>query len=137
MLTNTDFAPTLLDYANAEIPDEMQGVSARAMLKGQAPDDWQTSLYYRYWMHLNHHNVVAHYGVRNERYKLIYFYGKGLGASNASDVETQPYWELYDLQTDSDELHNVYDDADYADVQKQLHAELDRLQAKFEDAPQH
>ena len=30
MLTNSDFAPTLLDYAGAAIPDAMQGVSARA-----------------------------------------------------------------------------------------------------------
>ena len=61
-------------------------------------------------MNLTQHNVTAHYGVRDERYKLIYFYGKGLGANNASEMETRPYWELYDLKTDEDELHNVYDD---------------------------
>lgn len=137
MLTNTDFAPTLLDYAGAPIPNAMQGESAREMLKGEAPDDWQTSLYYRYWMHLNHHNVVAHYGVRTQRYKLIYFYGMGLGVAGASEVRTEPYWEFYDLETDEDELHNVYGNSNYADVQAELHAELDRLMAKFGDDRQH
>ena len=31
-------------------------------------------MYYRYWMHLAHHHVYAHYGVRTLRYKLIYYY---------------------------------------------------------------
>ena len=30
------------------------------------------AMYYRYWMHLAHFNIPAHYGVRTERYKLIY-----------------------------------------------------------------
>ena len=37
-----------------------------------------------------------HYGVRNERYKLIHFY---------NDVDA---WELYDLKTDPTEMHNLY-----------------------------
>ena len=137
IVTNTDFAPTLLDYAELPTPDEMQGVSARAMLRGETPDDWQQSLYYRYWMHLFDHNVPSHYGVRTLTHKLIYFYGRGLGVKGASDVETEAYWELYDLERDPTEMHNVYDAPEYADVQRELHAELERLQEFYGDVGEH
>ena len=57
MILNVDFAPTFLDYAGVAIPDSFQGRSMRPVLEGQTPDDWQTALYYRYWMHLAHHHV--------------------------------------------------------------------------------
>jgi hypothetical protein len=48
VLTNLDFAPTLLDYAGLAAPADMQGVSGRAMLRGETGADWQGSFYYRY-----------------------------------------------------------------------------------------
>ena len=48
-------------------------------------------MYYRYWMHNgNDHHVPAHYGVRTERYKLIYYYGKPLGMKGAIPPDTAP-----------------------------------------------
>lgn len=137
MMTNHDFAPTLLDYAGVDVPLEMQGVSARTILEGEVPDDWQTSIYYRYWMHLAHHDVTSHYGVRNHRYKLIYFYGESLGATGAIDQTTDPQWELFDLETDPFEMKNVFDDPAYATVRDNMLKELDRLQVQYEDEPRH
>ncbi|HBE01735.1 MAG TPA: sulfatase, partial [Spirochaetia bacterium] len=68
--TNVDFAPTWLDFAGIPRPDYYQGYSQRPLLNGIIPDDWQQSMYYRYWMHLGHY-VSAHYGVRTRDYKLI------------------------------------------------------------------
>lgn len=133
MLTNTDFAPTLLDYAGVDVPREMQGVSARAMLRGETPSGWQTSLYYRYWNNGGHH-VAAHYGVRTQTHKLIYFYSLPLGTHHSSDEPSlSPYWELYDLTQDPLELHNVYDDPSNAELINTLQTELERLQAKYGD----
>lgn len=137
IMTNHDFAPTLLDYAGLDVPKEMQGVSARPILEGQTPGDWQQSIYYRYWMHLTHHAVTSHYGVRNHRYKLIYFYGEPLGAAGTEDEITQPEWELFDLEEDPFEMNSVFDDPAYADVRQELLVELDRLQAKYQDEPRH
>ena len=65
IMLNVDFAPTFLDFAGVDVPDKMQGTSFRPLLHGETPSDWQTSLYYRYWMHADsHHNIYAHYGVR-------------------------------------------------------------------------
>ncbi len=74
MATNVDFAPTFLDYAGLQSTERMQGASFRGIAAGEEPDTgWPTAMYYRYWMHLSHHNVPAHYGIRTPRYKLIYY----------------------------------------------------------------
>ena len=137
ILTNNDFAPTFLDYAGLPVPDEMQGVSGRAVLRGERPAGWQDSLYYRYWMHLAHHHVVSHYGVRTYRHKLIYYYGEALGTSGSIDEPVAPEWELFDLEADPNELNNVYHDPAYADVMRDMTAELDRLQREAGDEPRH
>ena len=40
-------------------------------------------------------------------------------------------WELFDLKTDPRELTSVYGKAGYAEVQKQLEAELARLRTEL------
>ena len=135
IILNVDFPLTWLDYAGIDAPDAMQGVSFRPLLNGVTPEGWQTSLYYRYWMHLAHHNVYAHYGVRTLRYKLIYYYADALGQPGAIDDPREPEWELFDLDNDPYELHNVYHNPAYAGVVCDLTAELYRLQASVGDEP--
>jgi arylsulfatase A-like enzyme len=137
MALNVDFAPTFLDLAGMPVPADFQGSSLRPLLQGTVPDGWQTSMYYRYWMHLAHHNVYAHYGVRTERYKLIYYYAEALGQPGAIDDPRPPEWELFDLERDPLEMHSVYDDPAYSDVVAGLKAELARLMAKVGDKACH
>ena len=129
MILNVDFAPTFLEYAGIDIPDSFQGSSIRPVLN----EDWQTTMYYRYWMHLAHHNVYAHYGVRTHQHKLIYYYADALAQEGAIDDSREPEWELFDLEKDPYEMNNVYNDPDYAEVAKDLREELYRLQDKVED----
>lgn len=133
MALNIDFAETWLDYAGVPIPDDMQGESLRPILGGETPDDWRTSMYYRYWMHLAHHYVPAHYGIRTDRYKLIYYYGEALGTTGSLDESKAPEWELFDLEKDPNEMCSVYDDPAYADIVTELTAELYRLKAEAGD----
>lgn len=130
---NVDFAQTFLDYAGIEAPEDMQGRSLRPILEGELPEDWQTSMYYRYWEHMSEHNVAAHYGIRTHRYKLIYYYGEGLGVPGARDIKREPAWELFDLEKDPFELNNVYSDPAYQDVVEELKKELYRLKEKVKD----
>lgn len=136
MLLNLDFAPTFLDLAGQKAPEWMQGQSAKPLLTGKAPKDWRKSMYYRYWMHLGGgHTVTAHYGVRTHTHKLIYYYGQGLGSSGASNENTPPEWELFDLKKDPREMRNVYGDPAYAKVERELKTELERLQKHYKDQP--
>jgi len=142
-ILNVDFAPTWLDYAGVDIPDQFQGASARRVLEGHPPEDWQDSMYYRYWMHKDgSHNVWAHYGVRTKHYKLIYYYAdapdstahKAARQDNRRTAE-EPEWELFDLKKDPREMINVYNDVDYEGVIPALTRELYRLQAACGDTP--
>lgn len=131
--TNLDFAPTFLDYAEQPVPPSMWGRSFRANLGGRTPPDWPTAMYYRYWMHMAHHGVPAHYGIRTQRFKLVYFYGLGLDASYSDYPATPPGWELYDLEADPAENHNVYEDPDYRHVVGELKARLAALKEHYGD----
>ena len=122
MILNVDFAPMLLDAAGVRVPADMQGRSFLQLLQSRTPKDWRTSMYYRYY-HPGDHNVAAHYGVRTDRYKLIYF-------------DKLDQWELYDLKNDPIEMHNLYDDPTSAALIKQLKAELYRLKKQLKDNDQ-
>ena len=135
IILNVDFPATFLDYAGIALPESFQGSSFRPLLNGVTPEDWQTSLYYRYWMHLADHNVCAHYGLRTLRYKLIYYYGEALGQAGAIDERWEPEWELFDLDADPYELNNVYTDPAYAEVVTALKDEMHRLQSDLGDEP--
>jgi arylsulfatase A-like enzyme len=123
MVLNVDFAPTLLDAAGLKVPEDMQGRSFVPLLKGERPGDWRTSMYYRYYHYPQDHRVQPHYGVRTERYKLIYF-------------NKINQWELFDLRKDPHELKNVYADPAYAETVKELKAEMYRLKKELKDENQ-
>ncbi len=132
---NVDFAPMFLDYAGAKAPAEMQGRSFRANAEGRTPKNWRKSMYYRYWMHNDgDHHVPAHYGIRTERWKLIYYYGKPLGMAGAHPPDSAPDWELFDLRNDPQEQRNLYHDSKYASVVRQLKAELQQRQQEMGDS---
>ena len=107
IVENVDFAPTMLEFAGIEIPDSVQGRSFWSLLKtGEEPDDWKQEAYYRYWMHMAHHDNPAHIGLRTKTHKLIYYYG----CNYDGGYRTPPGWELYDLKSDPHETRNIYDD---------------------------
>ncbi len=118
IVLNLDFAPTILDYAGVPIPEQMQGRSVRDLLENDNISAWRTSMYYEYFEYPHGwHSVKQHYGVRNNRYKLIHFH---------NDIDT---WELYDLQKDINEVVNLYDDENYRQVRTAMHKELEQLRS--------
>jgi len=133
IVNNTDFAPTLLDLAGVAKPDYMQGRSFLPILRGRVPADWRTATYYRYWMHMAHHDNPAHYGIRTRDFKLIFFYGLPLDARGALKKPTQPGWELYDLRKDPEEMRNVYGTPEYAGITEKLKRQLLELKEEIGD----
>lgn len=131
LINNTDFAPTILDYAGIKTPDYMHGVSFRKILEtGETPDDWRKATYYRYWDHLAMHYNPGHFGIRTYRYKLIFFYGRSY-VSKSDAPQTPPGWELYDLEKDPSEMNNIYDDPAYAQTIVDLKNQLIGLREKY------
>ncbi len=120
---NVDFAPTFLDYAGVDIPEDIQGRSLRPILdnEGRTPADWREAAYYHYYEYPAEHSVKRHYGIRTNGYKLIHFY---------NDVDE---WELYDMTRDPKEMQNVYDIQEYAQVREELKSLLRKTQEQYGD----
>jgi arylsulfatase A-like enzyme len=135
---NVDFAPTFLDYAGLPVPNYMQGRSLKPIFEGNRPTDWPETAYHRYWMHNDEiHEAWAHYGVRDGRYKLIYWYNDDLGQPGARPNGAPPDWELFDCKEDSLELRNLAGDPAYAEVFRGMLAKLDAKMAEIGDLPEH
>ena len=123
MALNVDFAPTFLDAAGLPVHAQMQGRSLLPALRGRAPANWRTAMYYRYYHDPGDHNTRAHYGVRTLTHKLIYFWKKD-------------QWELYDLVNDPFEMHNLYGQRGQESLTNTLKAELARLKREVRDDDQ-
>ncbi len=121
MVLNTDIAPTFLDLAGIRIPEWMQGQSLVPFLKGQAPKSWRKDWLYEYYEYPGPHNVRKNRGIRTERYKLIHYY------------EAPEEFELYDLQEDPGELHNLYGDSRYRELTQELRNRIDELRKETGD----
>ncbi len=121
LVQNLDYAQTFLEMAGLEATDSMQGSSLVPLLRGETPTDWRRSIYYHYYGYPAVHQVAKHYGIRTERYKLIWFY-------------QFDEWELYDLKTDPDELNNIYANPTHKDLLTKLKAELESLRKSYGDA---
>ena len=127
---NVDYAPTILDFAGVKKPLYMQGHSFKSICEtGNEPENWANEAYYRYWMHMAHHDNPGHVGIRTKQYKLIYYYGADYQGIN----QTPPAWELYDMKRDPHELNNLYDDPSYRDKMKDLKKRLAALRKRVGD----
>jgi arylsulfatase A-like enzyme len=65
---------------------------------------------------------MSRYFAHSRRYKLIHFY---------YDIDE---WELYDLEKDPHEMHNVYNDPAYVEVREMMHDRLTALRQKYGDS---
>jgi len=121
MVQNIDFAPTFMELAGVEIPDDIQGESLVPLLKDETPDDWRNTLYYHFYEYPAEHMVKRHYGVRDNRYKLIHFY---------NDIDR---WELFDLQEDPKEMTNIYGQPGTEAVTADMMQKLKAAQEQYDD----
>lgn len=123
---NIDNAPTALAMAGLDIPGDMQGKSIVPLFDGHVPAHWHRDLYYHYYEFGPPHWVYPHYGIRTQRYKLIYYYRVN-------------EWELFDLENDPDEMENLFQHPDYKvhdgyqPVVDRLVEQLKQLRAHYRD----
>ncbi len=134
IVENVDYPALMLDFAGITRPNSMQGRSFKSICEtGKEPANWKKAAYYRYWMHMAHHDNPGEMAIRTKTHKLIYFYGADYEGKN----QTPPAWELYDLTSDPSELNNVYDSPAYSQLREQLKEQLARLRQEVGDDGSH
>ena len=122
LVRNIDVAPTLFDLTGTSAPSmEMDGTSFLGLLEGNAPagaGENRAFLYEYYWEHAFPHTPTT-FALRGDRFKYVYYHGVwGLN-------------ELYDLQNDSNEQHNLINVPAYQARADSMRTRLfDRLEAE-------
>ncbi len=162
MISWVDLTPTILDFAGA-LPTEneprfaLQGRSFRAIIDQPEAEGWDEI----YASH-TFHEITMYYPmrvVRERRYKLIWNLAHDLPYPFASDLWEAPTWqvqyqqgmdaaygkrsvgqyihrpefELYDLDSDPDEVHNLADQPQHAATLARLKAKLKDFQRRTDD----
>jgi N-acetylglucosamine-6-sulfatase len=127
IVLNIDVAPTFMEAAGLEKPEQMQG-SSFLTLPTKPDQPWRESFLYEYFWEDSFPETPTVFGVRTERYKFVEYYG-------VWDTN-----ELYDLKNDPQEMHNristsrrkkVTVDPEYQEVYQDLTKELARLKAEY------
>ena len=94
VVRNIDIAPTILDLAGVRNQESVDGRSVLAALRGDPVSLDGEMLYEYYWEYAFPHTPTT-LALRDDRYKFIYYPG-------VWDLQ-----ELYDLQNDPKERHNL------------------------------
>ncbi len=118
LVQNIDYAPTILEAAGVEATAPMHGVSLMPLATGESTG-WERDLYYHFYENPGFHGVARHYGVRTDRYKLVYYY-------------RNDEWELFDLVEDPADQHNLYGKPGYEDVVSDLKQRLAALRSQYQ-----
>jgi len=117
MVANIDVGPTLLEAAGLKAPQYMDGRSFLPLAEGKKIP-WRDTLLYEYYWERNFPQTPTVHALRGDRYKYIHFNG-------IWDID-----ELYDLQEDPTESHNLIHSPQHQAIikkmNKQLFAELER-----------
>jgi arylsulfatase A-like enzyme len=117
VVRNIDIAPTILDLAGVEPTTVVDGRSMLPVLRGEPMDSTVELLYEYYWEYAFPHTPTT-FALRGDRFKYIFYQGIW---------DTQ---ELFDLETDPLEQHNLIDIPAYQDtvvaMRGRMWAELER-----------
>lgn len=136
LVSHVDVVPTVLDLLDISIPETVMGSSLTGLVEGSGRG-WRRQIYAQLTYHIYYDPRRC---VRNQRYKLIANFSAAPQVMDPSQswqprcapqgviqgtVPIHPPLELYDLETDPQELTNVVDDPALSQVRQELLAALD------------
>jgi choline-sulfatase len=116
LVSIVDFAPTILNLAEVKCDFKTQGDSLLPFLKGEKPSHWRSEIY-------TQTNGNEIYGIQravwNKKYKYV--------------LNTFDYDELYDLEKDPHEMHNIINEH-HDDIVKDMCKKLWKFARQTGDA---
>ena len=157
MINLADVTPTILDFAGSVQKTKVHGRSFLSAMQEVDPDGWdevQASHTF--------HEITMYYPmrvIRNRKYKLIWNIAHGLpypfasdlwkaatwqdiyrrgpnalyGKRTVQDYIHRPQWELYDLENDPHEIHNLATNVRYVETLTSMQVKLKNFQQRTKD----
>ena len=111
MVANIDIAPTVMEAMGLRPPPHFDGTSLAPLLRGEETT-WRDAFLYVYYWERNYPQTPTTFALRGERYKFITYYGLW-------DAD-----ELFDLQSDPAEMHNLFHDPAHAELAAKMETDL-------------
>jgi N-acetylglucosamine-6-sulfatase len=111
LVQNIDIAPTILELAGIKTPDDMDGISFLPLLK-EEKSHWRDRVFYEYFWERPFPHTPTVFGVRTNKYKYMTFHG-------IWDID-----ELYDIENDPEEKHNLIKSPDHQELIKDLNGRV-------------
>ncbi|MDH3584114.1 MAG: sulfatase [Phycisphaerae bacterium] len=116
VVANIDIGPTVLAAAGLKTPPHMDGRSFLQLATGQTdPAKWRKNLLYEYYWEWSFPHTPTTFALRTQRYKFIQYHG-------IWDID-----ELYDMDGDPLEQHNLIFSKSHQQVITTMRADLHRI----------
>ncbi|WP_157637975.1 sulfatase-like hydrolase/transferase [Flexithrix dorotheae] len=116
LVSNIDLAPTIMELAGLEVPDNMHGKSLLPILKGESEKVRETFVYEGLG---NYGGAKPNLTVINENFRYITTY-------QDNSLQEVIFEELYHQQNDLLEMENLIDHQEYDDLKMQLKNALEK-----------
>ncbi|WP_442505415.1 sulfatase family protein [Novipirellula sp. SH528] len=144
MVSTIDLLPTMLQAAGLPIPNNLPGIALQDIDSGKVP---QRKYIHTFTTGSSPNLLYVQFGIRDERYKLVYNPDRALNLLAASrytnsklpeDQHLQsflypPEYELFDLQKDPYEWKNLADSAEHRDIRQRLIKAMQDFQQEIKD----
>tara|TARA_R110002049_G_scaffold309268_1_gene519551 strand:- start:72627 stop:74078 length:1452 start_codon:yes stop_codon:yes gene_type:complete len=119
---NVDIAPTFLELAGIEVPPIIQGKSLVPLFQEPNSTPWRRSFFAEYFMEKSSRSFPSWQMMREGKWKYIHY-------PNHSGAD-----ELYDMEADPSEMHNVFNDANSASIVQKLKGQIDKRASELSRA---
>jgi len=120
MVSLIDLAPTFLELAGAPISSDIQGHSLVNLLGGKTQNSPRSAHYYHYY---RQYDVPSICGLRTETHKIICYH----------ELVGDARWELFDLKSDPQELHNLALVPQHAELLFRMQQQLRKAAESYRD----
>jgi N-sulfoglucosamine sulfohydrolase len=137
VMSYVDVLPTVLDFLQVNVPENMEGVSFMPFLQGKAKTPPRAHAFAQYTPDMKRDNLSR--CVITDKYHLIRYFDQGRSVDYPVAVHpqtfashqqrcrtkgTRPFVQLFDIQNDPYELEDIGSQAKYAPVVRELSQSL-------------
>jgi len=124
LVLNIDLLPTILDITGQEIPEKVHGKSLAPLLKGRNNIAWRDKIFYE--APVPQLGSWPLWALRTQKWKYI-------ETNHIENRDSIVYKELYNLETDPNEMENLAIGEKHRDLQKKFSDQIQSLKKQYSE----